>query len=71
MRPTQKTTNVNGIDTLFTQNVCPTPSGAGDSVAQSNGLPLRDGMKGTTGQLDQVTTVSVKDADGGMKIPGS
>lgn len=71
IRPTAKQTNVNGIQTVFNQHVCPVPGMSGDGATDVNGVDIKDGMAGTSRTMPEVNGVNVKGDSGGMKIPGS
>ena len=63
--------DVNGIQTPYDQMVVPVPGTSGDGVRESDGLPIPDGVKGSGGEVPEVTTVDVRDADNpGLTRPG-
>lgn len=56
--------NVNGIQTLFDNAICPVPSpGGGAGVKDVGGVSIPDGQKGTSGEMPEVSGVSLKDDD--------
>lgn len=71
IRPTQKQTDVNGIQTVFNQHVCPVPGMSGANATQVNGVDIAGGQAGSPRTMPEVNGVSVAGAGGGMKIPGS
>lgn len=52
--------NVNGIQSPFDDAIVPVPgTGPGDGAKDTNGVDVRDGMKGTSGQITETNTVNV------------
>ncbi|HET9258273.1 MAG TPA: hypothetical protein VFO16_24170 [Pseudonocardiaceae bacterium] len=68
--------NVNGIQTVFDNAICPVPTpGGGVGVKDVGGVTIPDGQKGTTGEMPEVSGFSLPDdnAPGRSRpdIPGS
>lgn len=53
--------DMGGIQTPFDNAICPVPSGAGDGAKDVGGVSIPDGVKGTSGQMPEVSGVSLKD----------
>jgi hypothetical protein len=64
--------NVNGIQTLFEDAICPTPSGKGDMASSDPGVPVRDAPSATSSVVGPMTqTVQVKGENNPSTIKGS
>lgn len=64
--------NVNGIQTLFEDAICPTPGGKGDRASSDPGVPVRDAPAATGSVVGPMTqTVSVEGENSPSKIKGS
>ena len=51
-----------GIQSVFENAICPVPSaGGGVGATDVGGVAVPEGMKGTTGQMPEVSGVTVKD----------
>ncbi len=62
--------NVNGIQTVFDNSICPVPGGQGDGAKDVGGVSIPDGQKGVTGQMPEVMGVSMAgDASPGTSRP--
>lgn len=59
--------NVNGIQTVFDNAICPVPSGQGDGAKDVGGVSIPGGQKGVTGQMPEVSGVSIA----GDSAPGT
>ena len=53
--------DVGGIQTVFDNAICPVPSGSGDGAKDVGGVSIPDGQKGTSGEMPEVSGVSLKD----------
>lgn len=53
--------DVNGIQTLFENAICPCPTGSGDGVKDVGGVSVPDGQKGVSGEMPEVSGVSLRD----------
>jgi len=53
-----------GIQTGFTEHVCPEPNSAGDHGGTRDGYDIPGGEKGTPGVMKEVTTVDVPGGPG-------
>lgn len=61
---------IGGIQTLFEDAICPYPSGSGDGAKDIGGVSIPDGQKGTSGEMPEVSGVSLKDdASPGLSRP--
>lgn len=63
--------DVNGIQTPYDTCIVPVPSpGGGVGVKDTSGVAIVDGSKGTTGQMPEVSGVTLPDDSGpGTKRP--
>lgn len=50
-----------GIQSTFENAICPVPSGSGDGAKDVGGVSIPDGQKGVSGQMPEVSGVSIKD----------
>lgn len=63
--------DVNGIQTTFDNAICPVPTpGGGQGATDVGGVSLRDGQKGSTTEMPQVSGVKLSgDASPGTSRP--
>jgi len=61
-----------GIQTLFDNAICPVPGGDGDGAKDVGGVSIPDGQKGVTGQMPEVSGVSLDgDSSPGLSRPSN
>lgn len=54
--------NFGGIQSPFDDAICPVPgAGSGASVTDVGGVDVKDGMKGTQGEMPEVSGVTLRD----------